>query len=181
CVRPQAPLDDCVYGWMADAHVGGYCLLRHAAHAPHVADALDVRGVEFRGLVALASHGCRTSLAIAVRDVLELRAEEQVLRVHARPNVAAMQDAHAFWDRTVRALPCEAVSTHTPDLAVAAIAKRAAPQMARRLQRPRMGPPVIVEPFGNRSPTARLSVPAPLLVVHGAKTFRARRPRTTFG
>lgn len=62
-----------------------------------------------------AAAGTISTFCVHVGDVVELRTEEQVLRVDARRVVAAVQHAQPIRNRSVNELPGNAMcATHTP-------------------------------------------------------------------
>lgn len=55
--------------------------------------------VSFRMLAtAIQVSSCRAALCLCVSVVVTTRAEEQVQRIYAQPNIATMTDAHSRWD-----------------------------------------------------------------------------------
>lgn len=61
---------------------------------------------------ALTPRSCSSSLLVPVSHVVVMRAQKEMIRIHALRNIACMQDLKVFWDFSLIEQPCCPMSSN---------------------------------------------------------------------
>lgn len=86
--------------------------------------------VEMRAVAVAPSHAAFSN---CIRRIVFVRAKKEMSRVDTVPNIAAMQDAQSFGNRTMRQFPSDLVGVATPKRPVSTALLSGSPQPAAAL------------------------------------------------